>query len=157
MKSLKTPSPEPKSDKPSPDTTSGRTAPRGVEAPPGASVSPQDRPLAGSRWGINEPASRSATRIAPLPRTRAPGRWTRFELDAPGAQNVFLAGSFNHWSPSATPMMRLHDRKWARELWLPIGQYEYLFVVDGQWIPDPSAPDRVPNPFGGYNSVTRVE
>ena len=54
-------------------------------------------------------------------------------------------------------MMRLHDRKWAKELWLPAGRYEYLFVVDGRWITDPKARDYVPNPFGGCNSVLQVE
>lgn len=79
-----------------------------------------------------------------------------FELFAPSAHAVFLAGSFNEWNPTATPMMRLQDRKWAKELRLPAGCYEYLFVVDGQWIPDPKAPDYVPNPFGGCNSVLKV-
>ena len=53
--------------------------------------------------------------------------------------------------------MRLHDGKWARELWLPLGKYEYLFVVDGQWTPHPESADRLPNPFGGCNSVMRVD
>lgn len=36
------------------------------------------------------------------------------------------------------------------------GTYEYLFVVDGQWTPDPSALEVVPNPFGGCNSILKV-
>jgi len=36
------------------------------------------------------------------------------------------------------------------------GRYEYLFVVDGQWLPDPNAKESVANPFGGRNSVLRV-
>jgi hypothetical protein len=36
------------------------------------------------------------------------------------------------------------------------GRHEYLFVVDGQWVPDPKAPETVPNPFGGRNSVLVV-
>lgn len=72
-------------------------------------------------------------------------------------KTVFLAGLFNRWNPKATQMMRLHDRKWAKELWLPAGRYEYLFIADGQWIADPKARDDVPNPFGGCNSVLKVE
>ena len=36
------------------------------------------------------------------------------------------------------------------------GTYEYCLVVDGQWMPDPSASETVPNPFGGRNSVLKV-
>ena len=36
------------------------------------------------------------------------------------------------------------------------GIYEYCLVVDGQWMPDPSATETVPNPFGGRNSVLTV-
>jgi len=28
-----------------------------------------------------------------------------------------------------------------------------MFVVDGQWMPDPNAKEFAPNPFGGQNSV----
>jgi 1,4-alpha-glucan branching enzyme len=80
----------------------------------------------------------------------------RFELVAPDAQSVFLAGSFNHWNAKATRLVRLHDGKWAKELWLPTGRYEYLFVVDGQWTADPKANDHAPNPFGGSNCVIEV-
>jgi hypothetical protein len=36
------------------------------------------------------------------------------------------------------------------------GTYEYCFIVDGQWMPDPMARETVPNPFGGRNSVLKV-
>ena len=36
------------------------------------------------------------------------------------------------------------------------GRYEYLFVVDGQWLPDPNARESVQNPYGGTNSVLTV-
>ena len=36
------------------------------------------------------------------------------------------------------------------------GTYEYCFVVDGQWMPDPLARESVPNPFGGRNSILQV-
>jgi Glycogen recognition site of AMP-activated protein kinase len=37
------------------------------------------------------------------------------------------------------------------------GTYEYCFVVDGKWIPDPLAKEMVPNPFGSRNSVITVQ
>ena len=72
------------------------------------------------------------------------------------AQEVCIAGSFNDWHPSVTPMVRLDDGKWAKELALPPGRYEYRFVVDGQWVDDPAATDLIPNPFGTPNAVLVV-
>ena len=53
-------------------------------------------------------------------------------------------------------MVSLGDGRWAKELVLPPGVYEYRLVVDGQWMPDPGATDSAPNPFGGMNSVLKV-
>jgi hypothetical protein len=78
------------------------------------------------------------------------------ELTWPGAQQVCIAGSFNDWHPSVTPMVRLEDGKWAKELALPPGRYEYRFVVDGQWVDDPAATELIPNPFGTPNAVLAV-
>jgi hypothetical protein len=39
---------------------------------------------------------------------------------------------------------------------LPPGRYEYKFIVDGEWIPDPSEPHEVVNAFGSTNSVVEV-
>lgn len=61
------------------------------------------------------------------------------ELTHPTAQKACIAGSFNDWHPSVTPMIRLHDGKWAKELAMPPGRYEYRFVVDGEWVDDPAA------------------
>ena len=58
------------------------------------------------------------------------------ELVRPNAQEVGIAGSFNDWHPSVTPMIRLNNGKWAKELTLPPGRYEYRFVVDGEWVDD---------------------
>ncbi len=78
-------------------------------------------------------------------------------LTHPTAQEVCIAGSFNDWHPTATPMIRLEDGKWAKELALPPGRYEYRFVVDGQWVDDPAATERIPNSFGTANAVLLVE
>jgi 1,4-alpha-glucan branching enzyme len=80
----------------------------------------------------------------------------RLELLRPDACEVCAAGSFNDWHPGVTPMIRLSDGKWARQLTLPPGRYEYRFVVDGQWIDDLAAKEFVPNPFGGVNAVLVV-
>jgi len=78
------------------------------------------------------------------------------ELIKPEAKNVFVAGSFNEWKPENTPLMRVGDGRWAGALAVKPGRHEYLFVVDGQWLPDPNAKESVQNPFGGRNSVLVV-
>lgn len=72
------------------------------------------------------------------------------------ANEVCIAGSFNDWHPSVTPMIRVGEGKWAKELALSPGRYEYRFVVDGQWLDDPAAKETVPNPFGSFNAVLVV-
>ena len=81
----------------------------------------------------------------------------RVEFSHPTAGAVAIAGTFNEWRPEATQMVALGDGRWIKEVILPPGIYEYCLVVDGQWIPDPSARETVPNPFGGQNSVLDVE
>ena len=78
-------------------------------------------------------------------------------LTPPTAHEVCIAGSFNDWHPTVTPMIRLEDGKWAKELALPPGRYEYRFVVDGQWVDDPAATDLIPNSYGAANAVWVVE
>lgn len=80
----------------------------------------------------------------------------RLELTHPTAAEVGIAGSFNDWHPNVTPMIRLSDGKWAKELALPPGRYEYRFVVDGEWVDDPAATELIPNPFGTPNAVLVV-
>ena len=78
------------------------------------------------------------------------------EFSHPAAAAVAIAGTFNDWRPDATPMIAMGGGRWLKELVLPPGRYEYLFVADGQWLPDPLAQESVPNPFGGVNSVITV-
>ena len=78
------------------------------------------------------------------------------EFVAPDAREVFVAGSFNDWHPSVTPMIPLGNGKWAKELMLAPGRYEYRFVVDGQWTDDVTAREWIPNPFGSANAILEV-
>jgi 1,4-alpha-glucan branching enzyme len=78
------------------------------------------------------------------------------EYVEPAAKQVFVAGSFNGWRPDLTPLVPFNDGRWKGNLKLDPGRYEYLFVVDGQWRPDPNARESVQNPYGGLNSVITV-
>ena len=78
------------------------------------------------------------------------------ELVKPGAKQVAVAGSFNDWKPERTPLVQIGNGRWVGDLNVKPGRHEYLFVVDGQWLPDPNARENVQNPFGGKNSVLIV-
>lgn len=90
----------------------------------------------------------------------APGK-TSFVCHSEGAQNVFLAGSFNDWDPTRTPLERQADGSWWTDLALAPGRYEYKFIVDGKWCCEPGradeeCPDCVPNSFGTMNRVIDI-
>ncbi len=74
----------------------------------------------------------------------------------PEAISVGVAGTFNDWDPSRNPMRKDGAGAWKATLTLPPGTHEYRFVVDGDWISDPTAAETVDNPFGQTNSVIRV-
>jgi hypothetical protein len=94
----------------------------------------------------SEPIARPNT-----PKPEAPK--AHLKLVKPDAKSVCVAGSFNEWNPARTPLTRVSDGTWIGELSGISGRHEYLFVVDGQWVPDPNATESVQNPFGGRNSV----
>ena len=80
-----------------------------------------------------------------------------FKCAQSAAQEVCVAGTFNDWSPAVSPMIRVENGFWVKQIMLPPGRYEYRFVVDGRWMNDPSAREQVPNSFGEFNSVLIVE
>ena len=81
----------------------------------------------------------------------------RFQYRNGCARKVCLAGSFNDWRPDSTEMISLSDGKWAKNLALPPGTYEYRLVVDGLWMADPGASENTSNPYGGQNSIIVVK
>lgn len=81
----------------------------------------------------------------------------RFQLAAPAAHDVTLAGSFNGWSTGIPLRKSAVSGLWVVTLPLPVGEHQYLFHVDGnQWIPDPGAHAQVDDGFGRTNSVLVV-
>lgn len=80
----------------------------------------------------------------------------RIEFHDDQAQTIFIAGTFNEWSATSTPMLALGEGRWVKALSLPPGRYEYCLVVDGDWRRDPGAAEQVLNPYGTYNSVLAV-
>lgn len=76
---------------------------------------------------------------------------TRFELAAPEAHRVTLAGGFTDWQPEIE-LTRGGSGIWTVVVPLEPGIHNYAFVIDGErWVPDPSSP-AYDDGFGGYNS-----
>jgi len=80
----------------------------------------------------------------------------RFEFTHPTARTVCVAGTFNNWRLEAKTLHSSGVGNWWKETAMAPGTYEYCFVVDGQWMPDPLAKKTVPNPYGGRNSILEV-
>jgi cytochrome c553 len=94
--------------------------------------------------------------------SRCPMPEFRFKPTTGMPKTVHLAGSMNGWPgtiaaggwplafDSAAGAFRLRRA-------LPVGSYQYKFVIDEKdWIPDPENPNRVPDGFGGQNSLISV-
>ena len=76
----------------------------------------------------------------------------------PRANNVQIAGDFNSWQPSKSPLQKVgNSGVWQTKMKLPAGKYRYRLVVDGQWQQDPYNEATELNPFGGLNSVVEVK
>jgi len=83
--------------------------------------------------------------------------FVHFELAAPQARSVAVAGSFNGWRTDALAMTRGAGGVWSVTVPLAVGEHHYDFVVDGShWVPDPTAHVQVDDGFGGRNSVIVV-
>ena len=81
-----------------------------------------------------------------------------FEFHDAGAREVYVAGSFNNWDPTAKEMIdKKADGAFTATLQLPPGDYQYKFVIDGTWCADPECPDWLQNDHGTLNSVKRVD
>jgi 1,4-alpha-glucan branching enzyme len=59
-------------------------------------------------------------------------RAVTFQLKAPEAKNVLLAGDFTNWRLAERPLRRSADGVWRTTIRLKPGRYEYKFIVDDQ-------------------------
>ena len=66
--------------------------------------------------------------------------------------DIFVAGDFNDWDPTATPLQPLEGRYEARIVVLP-GRHPFRYYSGGSWFNDPAADDYGPNEFSGLNGI----
>ena len=97
-------------------------------------------------------------KITPIAGVPAGRRTVEFSYEGNPGHFVAVAGSFNDWDPEVSRMRydsSLHCYRTAIEL--ERGDYEYKFVVDGEWFLDESNPGFAANDFGTLNSILAVE
>lgn len=78
-----------------------------------------------------------------------------FQLKNKDYRSVIVSGSFNGWSHKEAPMV-LKDGAWQLHVYLPEGDYEYKFIVDGIWITDPENDCKEKNEFNEFNSCLSI-
>lgn len=82
----------------------------------------------------------------------------RFQIALPPGHEVSVAGNFNDWDPSSHPMKyNLKSKIYSAVIPLHAGEYEYKFVIDGEWVLDDSNSNFFPNDFGTLNSVLSLK
>lgn len=79
-------------------------------------------------------------------------------VGAPGKQ-IRVQGDFNNWNSEKSLFAEKKgpdSSEYSLTLQLPPGNYAYQIMVDGIAIIDPSNPSKMPNGFGGENSILQV-
>jgi len=102
-----------------------------------------------------KPTSASEKIALSGPKSTAEG--VEFSYSGESASSVSIAGSFNNWQVGKDNLVKGKDGLWKIVLPLKPGSYQYKFVVDGQWLPDPNNPETTDDGYGGKNSVLVVK
>ena len=126
---------------------------------PTEKAAPARKPAATAKPAAAAKASVTVKAVAAAktatPENAAPMKKCAFVLStATDAKNVCVAGDFSNWTPM--PMKKLRGN-FQTSVALPPGKYQYRFIIDGQWRPDPACPESAPNGFGEINSVVHVQ
>jgi len=91
------------------------------------------------------------------PKKDPSSRKESFTYFAPTADNVMLVGDFTEWEQNPISLKKQKDGTWKASVELESGEYQYRFLVDGQWQDDEQCPDRRPNGFGQQNCIRQVK
>lgn len=90
------------------------------------------------------------------PKQKIKRRKVKFSLEAAEAKEVILMGDFNDWNPEKHPMQSVGNGVWNKTVMLPVGTYEYKFLIDGDWKLDPQNNHICPNCFGSQNNIINL-
>ena len=79
------------------------------------------------------------------------------EFECSGVEsNVQVAGSWNKWKPHNLVLNSQEDNSWSLSLKLKPGCYQYKYIIDGEWIHDPSKQWR-DDGKGNINNIIKVD
>jgi hypothetical protein len=73
-----------------------------------------------------------------------------------GKTKVFLSGTFNNWQSDAWQMAKIKYGEFIYQVKLSPGRYFYKYVVDNEWIIDPTNPLTEIDKMGNINSVLNI-
>jgi len=80
-----------------------------------------------------------------------------FDIDAPHDAVVQIAGDFTNWHPVP---LSLHGsgtgKRWRKAVHLKPGAYQYKYLINGEWMPDPGNRNVIDNGLGTRNSRIKV-
>ena len=81
-----------------------------------------------------------------------------FHIKNSCANQIYLAGTFNHWAHDILQLKPAQNGFWTIEIpMLPHGRYHYKFFIDERmWAEDIENPLREPDGVTGWNSVLTV-
>jgi len=141
----------------------------GVESAP-RPVNPAPAPLVAATLSSDATLQPTASAVQPAPHrqglkekldkiygVRPTTSGILFVQPVSGSARLGIAGDFNNWNPSATPLTRNDDLGvWQACIRIPPGRYRYRLVVDGQWVQDPYNKNTETNPFGELNNILEV-
>ncbi len=68
---------------------------------------------------------------------------------------VQIKGEMNAWNPNNTNL-KLNNGIWEASIEIEPGTYQYLYVIDGIEMLDPSNPEKISNGMGGFNSILKA-
>ncbi|GEM_PF-533151 len=104
----------------------------------------------------NKDVARIASGASASAKSKPKGRIpTTFTWNAtPETKKVYLVGDFNEWDTQSESMTK-RKGQFSKTMRLAPGQYQYKFVVDGEWKVDPAAP-LVRSGLGSTNNVITV-
>ena len=103
-------------------------------------------------------AKKAAKPVAAKAAAKPAAKAVTFTVHAEKGKDVYLAGEFNKWDPTAKKMAyKAKEGVYAATVKLAPGSYQYKFVIDGTWCADPENVESVQNDQGTFNSVVNVK
>ena len=112
----------------------------------------------GSGIGVLKVIVRDESRIVPvLRKTETMHSFIWDAADAQGLHSIEFVGDLTGWTPQTAHPLPSEPGKYAFDAVLSAGNHPYQWVIDGEWIKDPTNPNQISNGMGGWNSVVRIE